>query len=79
MFGLDKKNKISKPLAIILLYAKYYIYITRCNQLILHIDIFKKKFLLLYKALKEISLSNNQLTEFYEEWNPYDLLVNSID
>ena len=79
MFGLDKKNKISKPLAIILLYAKYYIYITRCNQLILHIDIFKKKFLLLYKALKEISLSNNQLNEFYEEWNPYDLLVNSID
>ena len=78
IFGLDRKNVISKPLNIILLYAKYYIYITRCNQHILRLDIFKKKFLLLHKALKQISLSNNQLTEFYEDWNLYDSLLSNI-
>ena len=78
IFGLDRTNVISKPLSIILLYAKYYIYITRCNEHILHLDIFKKKFLLLHKALKEISLSNNKLTEFYEDWNLYDSLLSNI-
>ena len=78
IFGLDKKRVISKPLNIILLYAKYYIYITRCNQRTLHLDVFKKKFLLLFKTLKEISLSKNQLTEFYDEWTLYNTLLNNI-
>ena len=78
MFGLDRKNNISKPLSIILMYAKYYIYFTRCNQRILNLDVFKKKFLILYKTLKEISLHNNKLTEFDEEWTLYNPLLNSI-
>ena len=78
IFGLDRKNIIPKPLNIILLYAKYYIYITRCNQHTLFFDIYKKKLLLLYKTLKEIALSNNQLTDFYEDWNPYDPLLRNI-
>ena len=42
-FGLNRKNIRPKPLNIILLYAKYYIYITRCNQNTLFFDIYKKK------------------------------------
>ena len=78
IFCLDRKKVIPKPLNIILLYAKYYIYITRCNQRTLYLAVFKKKFLLLFKTLKEISLSNNQLTEFDAEWSVYDTLLDDI-
>ena len=78
MFGLDRKNNISKPLNMILMYAKYNIYFTRCNQRILNLDVLKKKILILYKTLKEISLHNNKLTEFDEEWTLYNPLLNSI-
>ena len=77
-FGLDRKNIIPKPFNIILLYAKYYVYITRCNQHTLSFDIYKKKLLLLYKTLKEIALSNNELTDFYEDWNPYEPLLSNM-
>ena len=38
----------------------------------------RKKNLILYKTLKEISLHNNKLTEFDEEWTLYNPLLTSI-
>lgn len=78
IFGLDRKNVIPKPLNIIILYAKYFIYTTRCNQQQLFLDVFKKKLLLLYKTLIEISFSNNELTEFQKDWYPFQTLINNI-
>lgn len=75
IFGLDRNNILSKPLNTILLYAKYYIYTTRCNEQSIHLDIFKRKLIVLFKILKEISFSNNKLTEFYEDWNSYSSLL----
>lgn len=76
IFGVEKS--ISKTLNSIVLYAKYYIYITRCNQQILHLDVYKKKLLQFYKIHMEIYLSNNKLEEFYEDWKPFQSLINSI-
>ena len=42
MFDLDRKNNVSKPLSITLMYAKNYIYFTHWNQRILNLDAFKK-------------------------------------
>ena len=78
MFGLDRNNHIPKPLNIIFLYSKYFIYITRCNKQQLLLEVFKKKLLLLYKTLMEISLSKNELTEFQKHWYPYQMLLNDI-
>ena len=78
MFGLDRNNHIPKPLNIIFLYSKYFIYITRCNKRQLLLEVFKKKLLLLYKTLMEISLSKNELTEFQKDWYPYQMLLNDI-
>ena len=53
IFGLDRLNTITKPLNIIILYAKYYIYTTRCNERHLFLEVYKKKLYQLFKILKE--------------------------
>ena len=40
IFGLDRLNTITKPLNIIILYAKYYIYTTRCNERHLVLEVY---------------------------------------
>lgn len=77
ILGLRKSN-ISEILRFIILYAKYYIYITRCNQQVLLLDVYKRKLLLMYKIHMEISISNNKLVEFLEDWRPYQVLIESI-
>lgn len=72
------KNNISEILRFILLYAKYYIYITRCNQQILVLNVYKRKLLLMFKIHMEISISNNKLAEFLDDWRPYQELIDSI-
>lgn len=79
LFGLDRNNIIPKTINVILLYAKYFIYITKCNQRQLLLDVFKKKLLIFYKTLMEIALSKDQLTEFRKDWDPYQTLLNDID
>ena len=72
------KNDISEILRFILLYAKYYIYITRCNQQILLLNVYKRKLLLMFIFHMEISISNNKLAEFLDHWRPYQELIDSI-
>ena len=77
IFGLDRLNTITKPLNIIILYAKYYIYTTRCNERHLVLEVYKKKLYQLLKILKDIALSNNELTEFNKDWEPYEIVLNN--
>ena len=76
-FCPDRLNTITKPLNIIILYAKYYIYTTRCNERHLVLEVYKKKLYQLFKILKDIALSNNELTEFNKNWEPYEILLNN--
>ena len=77
IFGLDILNIITKPLNIIILYAKYFIYTTRCNERQLVLEVYKKKLYQLFKILKDIAVSNNELTEFNKDWEPYEILLNN--
>ena len=78
ILGINKKNSYPEILSFILLYAKYYIYITRCNQQNLFLDVFKKNLLQMYKIHMEIAISNDTLNNFIQDWNPYQNLINSI-
>ena len=77
IFGLDGLNIITKPLNIIILYAKYFIYTTCCNERQLVLEVYKKKLYQLFKILKDIALSNNELTEFSKIGNhmKYNLII----
>ena len=77
IFGLDRLNIITKPLNIIMLYAKYFIYTTRCNERQLVLEVYKKKLYQLFKILKDIALTNNELTEYNKDWEPYERLLNN--
>ena len=77
IFGLDRLNTITKQLNIIILFAKYYIYTTRCNERQLVLEVYKKKLYQLFKMLKDIALSNDELTEFNKNWEPNEILINS--
>ena len=77
IFGLDRLDIITKPLNIIILYAKYFMYTTRCNERQLVLEVYKKKLYQLFKILKDIALSNNELTEFNKDWEPYEILLNN--
>ena len=54
IFGLDRLNIITKPLNIIILYANYFIYTTRCDERQLVLEVYKKKLYRLFKILKNI-------------------------
>ena len=73
-----RKNSI-KILNFILLYTKYYIYCTGCNQKSLFLEVFKKKLYFLYKTHMEIAINNNDLTKFEKELSQLLPLLNSID
>ena len=77
IFGQDRLNITTKPLNIIILYAKYFIYTTRCNERQLVLEVYKKKLYQLFKILKDIALTNNELTEFNKDWEPYERLLNN--
>ena len=78
ILGINGNKAFPEILSFILLYAKYYIYITRCNKQKLFLDTFKKKLLLMYKIHLEIAMSNDKLNNFVEKWNPYQNLLNTI-
>ena len=78
ILGINKNKAFPEILSFILLYAKYYIYTTRCNKQNLFLGIFKAKLFLMYKIHLEISISNDKLNKFVEKWNPYQNLINSI-
>ena len=70
-------NKNINPNVII--YTKYYIFCTRCNQQSLFLEVFKRKLLFMYKTHMEIAINNNDLIKFEKEWSQFLPLVNSID
>lgn len=78
ILGIQKNTSATTILSFILLYAKYFIYTTRCNQQNLNFEVFKKKLLQIYKIHMEIAISNNNLPVFEKDWNPYLPLLNSI-
>ena len=44
LFGVDKDQKLTNTLHFFLLYAKYYIYCSRCNNQPLMLAVFKKSY-----------------------------------
>ena len=79
IFGWERGKTESKILNFILLYTKYYIYCTPCNQQSLFLEVFKIKLLFMHKTHMEIAINNNDLTKFEKEWSQFLPLVNSID
>lgn len=78
LFGIEKEQKMTKILMFLLLYAKYYIYCTRCNKQSLLLGVFKKKLLFMYKIHRDIAYSKNEIENFSEEWRVYENLLNDI-
>ena len=79
LFGLESGEKVSNVCKFILLYAKYYIYYSRCNSHSLMLEIFKKKLYLMYKIHMEIAYANKNLDKFQNEWRPYEDLLKDIN
>ena len=79
LFGLESGEKVSNVSKFILLYAKYYIYCSRCNNHSLMLEIFKKKLYFMYKIHMEIAYANNNLDKFQNEWRPYEDLLKDIN
>ena len=67
LFGLESGGKVSNFSKFILLYAKYYIYCSRCNNHSLMLEIFKKKIYFMFKIHMEIAYANNNLDKFQKE------------
>ena len=78
LFGIDKYQKMTNILHFILLYAKYYIYCSRCNSQPLILSVYKKKLKIMYKMHMEIAFSNNTLETFSKDWSPYKQLLDDI-
>ena len=76
--GNEEKTQL-KILNFILLYTKFYIYSTRCNQQSLFLEVFKRKLLFMYKTHMDIAINNNDITKFEKEWSQCLPLVNRID
>ena len=67
-----------KILNFIILYAKYYIYITRCKKLSLSLLVFKFKLKFMFKVHKQIAYTKQEYETFDKEWSPYLSLFNDI-
>ena len=78
LFGIDKDQKLTNTLHFFLLYAKYYIYCSRCNNQPLMLAVFKKKLFFMYKMHMEIAFTNNSLETFLKQWSPYKSLLEDI-
>ena len=59
MFGKQEEQTYPKAVKVIILYAKYYIYVTRCKQLPLFLNAYKKRLKFMYKVLQCIASKNN--------------------
>ena len=79
LFELESGEKIPNVITFILLYAKYYIYCSRCNNHSLLLKIFKKKLYFMYKIHMEKAYANNNLDKFQNEWRPYEDLLKDIN
>ena len=78
LFGVDNDQKLTNTLHFFLLYAKYYIYCSRCNNQTLMLTVYKKKLYFMYKMHMEIAFANNALEAFLKEWSPYKSLLEDI-
>ena len=78
MFGKQEEQTYPKAVKVIILYAKYYIYVTRCKQLPLFLNAYKKRLKFMYKVLQCIASKNNMFDMFQKEWSQYQLLINDI-
>ena len=53
-----------------------YISLAVINKILL--NVYKRKLLQMFKIHIEISISNNKLAEFLDDWRPYQELIDSI-
>lgn len=78
IFGLQRVHCVDKILNFILLYAKYYIYLTRCKNQQLHIRVFQMKLQVMYKVHRQIAQENQEEETFFTDWSPYLALIDNI-
>ena len=78
LLGLQEEHRYTKVTNFILLYAKYYIYLARCNKQNLNMNVFQNKLKVMYKVHKEIAFSHQEDENFNKDWNPFLLLINDI-
>ena len=78
IFGWQEGQCFTNVLNFIILYAKYYIYLTRCKNLSLSLLVFKYKLKFMFKVHKQIAYTKQKYETFHKEWSPYLLLFNDI-
>ena len=78
ILGWQEEQSYSKVLNFIILYAKYYIYLTRCKEQPLSLLVFKYKLKFMFKVHKQIAYTEEKHETFLKEWSQYLLLFNDI-
>lgn len=78
IFGKQTEQMFPTAIKFILLYAKYFIYISRCKQQPLMLSIFKKQLKFMFKVHLYIASNQENFTRFQKEWSQYQILINDI-
>lgn len=79
IFGKQEEQVLPNPIKFILLYAKYFIYISRCKKHNLILNVFKKQLKFMHKVHSYIaSKSQEEVIKFQNEWSLYQDLINDI-
>ena len=78
LFGTKDNVYTDKPIDLLILTAKYYIYANKMADTILNTDIFLKRFKQRYKLEQAHSLSNDTNSQFRINWAPYITVLDEI-
>ena len=73
ILGWQEEQNYSKVLNFIILYmyAKYYIYLTRCKEQSLSLLVFKYKLKFMFKVHKQIAYTEEKHETCLKEWRQY--------
>ena len=78
IFGGQKEQLFPHAIKFILLYAKYFINVSRCKQRPLSLNIFKTQFKFMHKVHLQVASTHNEIAKFQNQWSLYQELINDI-
>ena len=78
IFGRQKEQVLPKAIRFILLYAKYFIYVSCCKQRSLSLNIFKTQLKFMHKVNLHIASNHNDVAKFQGEWSSYQKHISDI-
>ena len=79
VFGRQNEQHLPYVVKFILLYAKYFIYLSRCKQRPLSLNVFKTQLKFMYKVHLHIASNHNEVTKFQNQWSLCQELINDIN